>query len=65
MVHAASLKLIRGSLDQVDQKARITWVQPRVLSRTQIGEMATRLGAWIDKLGSVEDRIAPQVSATA
>lgn len=65
IMKALSLKLIRGSLDQVDQKARITWVQPRVLSRAQIGELATRLGAWIDKLGSVEQRMAPHVSAAA
>lgn len=65
IMKALSLKLIRGSLDQVDQKARITWVQPRVLSRAQIGELATRLGAWIDKLGNVEQRMAPHVSAAA
>jgi len=35
------LKLIRGSIDQVDQKAVITWVQPRVLSRGQIGKLAS------------------------
>ncbi|OAX34906.1 hypothetical protein K503DRAFT_411159 [Rhizopogon vinicolor AM-OR11-026] len=65
VMKALSLKLIRGSLDQVDQKARITWVQPRVLSRTQIGELATRLGGWIEKMGNVEERIAAQVTATA
>ncbi|KIJ64357.1 hypothetical protein HYDPIDRAFT_90849 [Hydnomerulius pinastri MD-312] len=65
IMKALSLKLIRGSLDQVDHKAHITWVQPRVLSRGQIGELATRLGAWIDRLSSVEERIAPEVSATA
>jgi 26S proteasome regulatory subunit N9 len=60
-----SLKLIRGSLDQVDQKAQITWVQPRVLSREQIGSLATTLGAWVDKLNRVEQRIAPEVLAGA
>jgi len=65
IMKALSLKLIRGTLDQVDQKAHITWVQPRVLSRGQIGEVATRLGAWIERLSSVEQRIAPEVSATA
>jgi len=56
-----SLKLIRGSLDQVDQKAQITWVQPRVLSREQIGVLATRLSTWVEKLNVVEQRIAPEV----
>ncbi|KAI6163982.1 hypothetical protein EDD17DRAFT_407931 [Pisolithus thermaeus] len=65
IMKALSLKLIRGSMDQVDQKAHITWVQPRVLSRGQIGELATRLGAWMEKLGDVEKRIAPEVSVSA
>lgn len=60
-----SLKLIRGSLDQVDQKAQITWVQPRVLSIDQIGQLAQRLVVWNDKLHKVEERIAPQVPASA
>ena len=56
-----SLKLIKGSLDQVDQKAQITWVQPRVLSREQIGQLAQRLSVWNSKLHRVEERIAPEV----
>ena len=45
----------------MDEKAHITWVQPRVLSRGQIGELAGRLDVWIERLGRVEERIAPQV----
>ena len=60
-----SLKLIRGSLDQVDQKAQITWVQPRVLSREQIGGLAKRLDGWVNKLNTVEQRIAPEVLISA
>ncbi|KAJ7771841.1 hypothetical protein B0H16DRAFT_1410471 [Mycena metata] len=63
VMKALSLKLIRGSLDQVDQKAQITWVQPRVLSRAQIGTLAQTLGAWVEKLNKVEQRIAPEVGA--
>jgi 26S proteasome regulatory subunit N9 len=55
------LKLIKGSLDQVDEKAIITWVQPRVLSREQIGGLAQRLDEWVQKLTKVEERIAPEV----
>ncbi|RDB18179.1 putative 26S proteasome regulatory subunit rpn9 [Hypsizygus marmoreus] len=65
VMKALSLKLIRGSLDQVDQKAQITWVQPRVLSREQIGGLATRLDEWVNKLNAVEQRIAPEVLANA
>lgn len=55
-----SLKLIKGTIDQVDQKAQIVWVQPRVLSRQQIGELADRLGAWCGKLAKVEQFIHNQ-----
>ncbi|KAE9392742.1 hypothetical protein BT96DRAFT_1000043 [Gymnopus androsaceus JB14] len=61
VMKALSLNLIRGSMDQVDQKAQITWVQPRVLSRTQIGDLAKRLDGWVNKLNKVEQRIAPEV----
>ncbi|KAI0920324.1 hypothetical protein AcW1_002095 [Taiwanofungus camphoratus] len=61
VMKALSLKLIRGSLDQVDQKAHITWVQPRVLSTEQIGQLAKRLTVWGEKLHKVEERIAPEV----
>lgn len=56
-----SLKLINGSLDQVSQKAQITWVQPRVLSLEQVGLLSQRLKQWGEKLHRVEDRIAPEV----
>lgn len=36
VMKALSLKLIRGTLDQVSGVARITWVQPRVLDARQI-----------------------------
>jgi len=65
VMKALSLKLVRGSLDQVEQKAQITWVQPRVLSREQIGSLAIALGEWVDKLNKVEQRIAPEVLANA
>ncbi|KAJ3508853.1 hypothetical protein NLJ89_g5527 [Agrocybe chaxingu] len=63
VMKALSLKLIKGSLDQVDAKAQITWVQPRVLSREQIGGLAKRLEEWVGKLNQVEERIAPEVLA--
>jgi len=65
VMKALSLKLIRGSIDQVDETAHITWVQPRVLSRQQIGSLSDRLSAWCDKLSNVEQRIEPQLLVTS
>ncbi|KAL1740501.1 hypothetical protein HDZ31DRAFT_47385 [Schizophyllum fasciatum] len=61
VMKALSLKLIRGSLDQVEQRAQITWVQPRVLSREQVGALARRLEEWGTKLNAVEQRLTPEV----
>ncbi|KAG8908979.1 26S proteasome regulatory subunit [Tulasnella sp. 403] len=60
VMKALSLKLIRGTLDQVDQKASITWVQPRVLSRNQIQQLADRLDTWCSKLAKVEHFVHDQ-----
>ncbi|KAG8893493.1 26S proteasome regulatory subunit [Tulasnella sp. 408] len=54
VMKALSLNLIKGTLDQVDQKAQISWVQPRVLSRAQIGSLADRLERWSQSLSNVE-----------
>ena len=59
-----SLKLIQGDIDQVDSKAHITWVQPRVLSRQQIEGLAGNLTSWIDKMTKLQEYVdKEQVSA--
>ena len=65
LMKALSLKLIRGSIDEVDQRASISWVQPRVLSREQIGALGERLKQWNARLHNVEARIAPEVLVSA
>ncbi|KAG9304257.1 hypothetical protein G9A89_019819 [Geosiphon pyriformis] len=46
IMKALSLKLIRGSIDQVSEVVVVTWVQPRVLDRDQIDGMRQRLQEW-------------------
>ncbi|KYK55860.1 proteasome regulatory particle subunit [Drechmeria coniospora] len=55
IMKALSLGLIRGTIDQVDEIAHITWVQPKVLDMTQIGNMRQRLLDWdsnVNQLGN-------------
>lgn len=46
VMKAFSLKVIKGSIDEVRKVATITWVQPRVLDLAQVGSLRTRLKDW-------------------
>lgn len=55
IMKALSLGLLRGSIDQVAEVARITWVQPKVLDKTGIEGMRSRLKEWdsgVERLGN-------------
>ena len=54
IMKALSLGLLRGSIDQVAEIARINWVQPKVLDMKQIDNMRVRLKDWdssVNQLG--------------
>ena len=54
LMKALSLGLVRGTIDQVDGVALITWVQPKVLDMKQIESMRQRLLDWdssVNQLG--------------
>ncbi|PHH70080.1 hypothetical protein CDD83_5521 [Cordyceps sp. RAO-2017] len=55
IMKALSLGLLRGTIDQVDEIARISWVQPKVLDMKQISNMRHRLLDWdsnVNQLGN-------------
>ncbi|CAH1794019.1 unnamed protein product, partial [Owenia fusiformis] len=54
VMKALSLQLVKGRIDQVDQKVQMTWVQPRVLDLQQIATMQMRLNQWITDVKSME-----------
>ena len=66
IMKALSLGLLRGSIDQVAEVARITWVQPKVLDRGGIEGMRTRLREWdggVERLGGWIERVGADVWA--
>jgi 26S proteasome regulatory subunit N9 len=52
VMRALSCKLIKGSIDQVDEIVRVSWVQPRVLDNSQLKELINRLDGWEKKVNS-------------
>jgi 26S proteasome regulatory subunit N9 len=54
VMRAISKGLVDGAIDEVARKVHMTWVQPRVLDRQQIGNMITRLDDWRKEISVVE-----------
>ncbi|XP_066559455.1 26S proteasome non-ATPase regulatory subunit 13 isoform X2 [Amia ocellicauda] len=46
VMKALSTGLVKGSIDEVDSKVHMTWVQPRVMDLKQISGMKDRLENW-------------------
>lgn len=47
VMKALSVGLVRGSIDEVDKRVHMTWVQPRVLDLQQV----SWLGPWLTYMG--------------
>ncbi|ANZ74616.1 BA75_01468T0 [Komagataella pastoris] len=48
-----SLKLIKGSIDQVNSQVNVTWIQPRIMSKSQISKLQQKLKDWNVKIGEL------------
>jgi 26S proteasome regulatory subunit N9 len=55
---AMSLGLVQGTIDQVEEQVHMTWVQPRVLDKDQVGKMKGKLDTWCGDVTSMESIIA-------
>jgi 26S proteasome regulatory subunit N9 len=60
IMRALSVKLIEGTIDQVDQTLQVTWVMPRVLTKKQMSDLAVRYGEWADKVTTAKDYMHEQ-----
>ncbi|KFV65024.1 26S proteasome non-ATPase regulatory subunit 13, partial [Dryobates pubescens] len=54
VMKALSVGLVKGSIDEVDKRVHMTWVQPRVLDLQQIKGMKERLESWCTDVRSME-----------
>ncbi|KAI4151435.1 MAG: hypothetical protein L6R39_002033 [Caloplaca ligustica] len=66
IMKALSLGLLKGTIDQVAEVARINWVQPKVLDMKQIDNMRLRLKDWdssVNNLGNWIEGVGKDVWA--
>jgi len=54
VMRALSRGLIKGQIDQVEESVHVSWVQPRVLDRSQLGSLANKLDKWCDSIAVME-----------
>lgn len=54
IMKALSLGLVRGTIDQVDAKVHLSWVQPRVLDKKQVASMRGKLDSWCRDVQNME-----------
>jgi len=62
VMKAIAKGLVDGTIDEVAQKVHMTWVQPRVLDRSQIGSMISRLDDWKQEINHVESLMEEHAS---
>ena len=53
VVKALSSGLIRGHIDEVENRVVVNWVQPKYLDREKIGVLHERIDQWIGKANKV------------
>jgi 26S proteasome regulatory subunit N9 len=59
-MHALSLGLIRGSIDEVNEKLNIHWVKPRVLDLGQVSTLQKQLDQWINDVKQMSTLVEQQ-----
>ncbi|KAK5638676.1 hypothetical protein RI129_012971 [Pyrocoelia pectoralis] len=62
IMKALSQGLVKGAIDQVGGTVNMTWVQPRVLDRTQISHMVNRLDVWCKQVNSMSKLLEEKAS---
>lgn len=54
VMKALSLGLVKGHIDEVEQRVHMTWVQPRVLDLEQVAVIQNRLQQWSEDVRQME-----------
>jgi len=60
IMRAFSVKLMEGTMDQVEGTVHVTWILPRVLGTEQMADLANRFGEWATKVSNTKDYMQEQ-----
>uniref|UniRef100_A0A915IS60 26S proteasome non-ATPase regulatory subunit 13 n=1 Tax=Romanomermis culicivorax TaxID=13658 RepID=A0A915IS60_ROMCU len=60
VMKALALKLIKGSINEIERTVEISWVQPRVLDKKSISSMSTKFDHWGKETKKVADFVNDQ-----
>jgi len=55
IMRAFSVKLMEGSMDEVDGTVHVTWILPRALGTQQMTDLAGKFGEWAAKVSSIKE----------
>jgi len=55
IMRAFSVKLMEGTMDEVDGTIHVTWILPRALGTQQMADLAAQFGEWADKVSTTKD----------
>jgi 26S proteasome regulatory subunit N9 len=56
VMKAMSLQLIRGVIDEVEEKAHIDWIMPRYLNQGHLQIMISKMNDWDSKMKTLIDQ---------
>lgn len=57
IMKSMALGLVKGSIDEVTQTVKVTWIQPRVLNVGQLASVNQQLGVWIEKYVNLYNKL--------
>jgi 26S proteasome regulatory subunit N9 len=61
VMRALFLGLIRGTIDEVEQRVSVSYIQPQVLDLADLGRLAEKLGTWGEKVKGLQIFMEEQV----
>lgn len=60
VMHAMSLNLIKGKIDEIQKTIYVEWVMPRILDRNQVKQLIDHLSVWQQRIDTSANHLLEQ-----